>query len=62
MDKDHFANLAIDAVLPLKVRTPPQFIYSYSSPAQGSTDLDYIQVQVIKKVGGQLTDSYFDEG
>jgi hypothetical protein len=29
-------------------------------PLQGSTDLDHIQV--IKKVGGKLTDSYLDEG
>lgn len=28
--------------------------------AQGSTDLDHIQI--IKKPGGQLTDSYLDEG
>ena len=28
--------------------------------AQGSTDLDHIQI--IKKVGGKLTDSYLDEG
>ena len=27
---------------------------------QGSTDLDHIQI--IKKVGGKLTDSYLDEG
>ena len=29
-------------------------------PTQGSTDLDHIQI--IKKVGGKLTDSYLDEG
>ena len=29
-------------------------------PVQGSTDLDHIQI--IKKVGGKLTDSYLDEG
>jgi chaperonin GroEL (HSP60 family) len=27
---------------------------------QGSTDLEHIQI--IKKVGGKLTDSYLDEG
>jgi len=43
-DKEHFANLAVDAVLRLR----------------GSTDLDHIQI--IKKVGGKLTDSYLDEG
>jgi len=32
----------------------------FSSLAQGSTNLDHIQV--IKKVGGKLTDSYLDEG
>jgi T-complex protein 1 subunit beta len=64
-DKEYFANLAVDAVLRLKVRTPPKSIYSvthcpHPSDAQGSTDLDHIQV--IKKVGGKLTDSYLDEG
>jgi len=44
LDKDYFANLAVDAVLRLK----------------GSTDLEHIQI--IKKVGGKLTDSYLDEG
>lgn len=28
--------------------------------SQGSTDLEHIQI--IKKVGGKLTDSYLDEG
>jgi chaperonin GroEL (HSP60 family) len=28
--------------------------------SQGSTDLDHIQI--IKKAGGKLTDSYLDEG
>lgn len=43
-DKEHFAQLAVSAVLRLK----------------GSTNLDHIQV--IKKVGGRLVDSYLDEG
>ena len=43
-DKEHFAKLAVDAVLRLR----------------GSTNLDHIQV--IKKVGGRLIDSYLDEG
>lgn len=43
-DRDHFANLAVDAVLRLK----------------GSTDLSHIQV--IKKAGGKLNDSYLDPG
>lgn len=43
-DKDHFAELAVDAVLRLK----------------GSTNLEHIQI--IKKVGGRLADSYLDEG
>lgn len=43
-DKEHFARLAVDAVLRLR----------------GSTDLDHIQI--IKKTGGRLQDSYLDEG
>ncbi|KAF4316443.1 hypothetical protein BBO99_00008496 [Phytophthora kernoviae] len=43
-EKDHFAKLAVDAVLRLK----------------GSSNLDYIQI--IKKAGGSLRDSYLDEG
>lgn len=43
-EKDHFANLAVDAVLRLK----------------GSQNLDYIQV--LKKQGGTLRDSYLEEG
>lgn len=43
-DKDHFAKLAVDAVLRLN----------------GSTNLDHIQI--IKKAGGRLVDSYLDEG
>ena len=33
---------------------------TFCSIVQGSTDLDHIQI--IKKVGGKLTDSYLDEG
>ncbi|KUF91852.1 D-threonine aldolase [Phytophthora nicotianae] len=43
-EKDHFAKLAVDAVLRLR----------------GSSNLDYIQI--IKKAGGSLRDSYLDEG
>ncbi|KAK2572665.1 T-complex protein 1 subunit beta [Acropora cervicornis] len=42
--RDHFANLAVEAVLRLK----------------GSGNLDAIQI--IKKLGGNLVDSYLDEG
>lgn len=44
MDKDHFATLAVDAVMRLK----------------GSTNLEMIQI--VKKTGGTLYDSYLDEG
>ena len=43
-DKEHFANIAVDAVMRLK----------------GSNNLDYIQI--IKKAGGSIKDSYLDEG
>jgi T-complex protein 1 subunit beta len=43
-DRDHFSELAVDAVLRL----------------EGSTDLSHIQI--IKKAGGKLKDSYLDEG
>ncbi len=43
-DKEHFAELAVDAVLRLK----------------GSTNLDAIQI--IKKPGGTIRDSFLDEG
>merc|ERR1711871_657953 len=43
-EKDHFAKLAVDAVLRLK----------------GSGNLDYIQV--IKKPGGTLADSFLEDG
>ncbi|CAI5501282.1 unnamed protein product [Closterium sp. Naga37s-1] len=43
-DKEHFASLAVDAVLRLK----------------GGTNLEAIQI--IKKAGGALSDSYLDEG
>lgn len=44
VEKDHFATLAVDAVLRLS----------------GSGNLDYIQV--IKKPGGTLSDSYLEDG
>ena len=43
-DRNHFAELACDAVLRMR----------------GSTDLSHIQI--IKKAGGKLNDSYLDEG
>ncbi|KAL6524898.1 T-complex protein 1 subunit beta [Orobanche minor] len=43
-DKEHFAKLAVDAVLRLK----------------GSTNLE--SIQIIKKPGGSLRDSFLDEG
>ncbi len=43
-NKEHFATLAVDAVLRLK----------------GSTDLNCIQI--IKKVGGSMRESYLEEG
>lgn len=43
-DRDHFADLAVDAVLRMR----------------GSTDLSHIQI--IKKPGGRLRDSYLDPG
>ena len=59
-DKEYFANLAVDAVLRLKV--DPVFLEFdlHSIDYQGSIDLEHIQI--IKKVGGKLTDSYLDEG
>ena len=62
-DKSYFSNLAVDAVLRLKVRVPPECALLSDCNSwllQGSTDLDHIQI--IKKVGGKLTDSYLDEG
>jgi hypothetical protein len=54
--------------LRLKVREIVEFSFpstaEFLTPrhllSQGSTDLDHIQI--IKKVGGKLTDSYLDEG
>mmetsp|Transcript_9938 Transcript_9938/g.14643 ORF Transcript_9938/g.14643 Transcript_9938/m.14643 type:complete len:535 (-) Transcript_9938:2906-4510(-) len=43
-EKEHFAKLAVDAVMRLK----------------GSTNLD--QIKIIKKAGGNMKDSYLDEG
>ncbi len=43
-DREHFAELAVDAVLRMK----------------GSTNLSHIQI--LKKAGGKLSDSYLDEG
>ncbi|KAI9475231.1 T-complex protein 1 subunit beta [Coemansia sp. RSA 989] len=43
-DKDHFAQMCVDAVLQL----------------QGSTNLD--RIQIIKKTGGKVSDSYLSDG
>ncbi|KZV84978.1 hypothetical protein EXIGLDRAFT_699912 [Exidia glandulosa HHB12029] len=61
-DKDYFANLAVDAVLRLQLRaTFATLVVPYQGArAKGSTDLEHIQI--IKKAGGKLTDSYLDEG
>lgn len=62
-DKDYFANLAVDAVLRLKVHISNMIeccLNQRDIPSQGSTDLEHIQI--IKKAGGKLTDSYLDEG
>lgn len=61
-DKDYFANLAVDAVLRLKVMISSAYRVAQQSELvhQGSTDLEHIQI--IKKAGGKLTDSYLDEG
>ena len=60
-DKNYFANLAVDAVLRLKVCMHNMLrLRVILMSLQGSTDLDHIQI--IKKVGGKLTDSYLDEG
>ncbi|RWW26858.1 hypothetical protein BHE74_00022004 [Ensete ventricosum] len=50
-DKEHFAKLAVDAVLRLKCILPT---------IQGSTNLE--SIQIIKKAGGSLKDSFLDEG
>lgn len=43
-DKEHFATMAVDAVLKL----------------QGSTNLE--SIQILKKPGGSLEDSFLEEG
>ncbi|KVH87626.1 Chaperone, tailless complex polypeptide 1 [Cynara cardunculus var. scolymus] len=50
-DKEHFATLAVDAVMRLKVSSSLYF---------GSTNLE--SIQIIKKAGGSLKDSFLDEG
>lgn len=64
-DKDYFAELAVSAVLRLKVGSHQTEYISLDTAnskwrEQGSTDLEHIQI--IKKQGGKLTDSYLDEG
>ncbi|KHN21129.1 T-complex protein 1 subunit beta [Glycine soja] len=57
-DKEHFAKLAVDAVMRLKVNC------AYPTECQfsilGSTNLE--SIQIIKKPGGSLMDSFLDEG
>ena len=80
VEKDHFARLAVDAVLRLKVCfslcdsvKPCYHLPTPNSPSsiaptrayvpitlQGSGNLDYIQL--IKKPGGSLSDSFLEEG
>jgi T-complex protein 1 subunit beta len=84
VEKDHFARLAVDAVLRLKVGLslcgsvkPGYHLPTPNSPSsfapthprtrpwhgvasQGSGNLDYIQL--IKKPGGSLSDSFLEEG
>jgi len=77
-DRDHFARLTVDAVLRLKVRTelgralvwgrepgllllaPLKKILVTLLCYQGSTNLE--NIQIIKKPGGRLEDSYLDPG
>jgi T-complex protein 1 subunit beta len=54
--RDHFANLAVDAILRLKLDAKSQL----SSVVRGKSELEAIQV--LKKLGGQLHDSYLDDG
>uniref|UniRef100_A0A646QC38 T-complex protein 1 subunit beta n=1 Tax=Hemiscolopendra marginata TaxID=943146 RepID=A0A646QC38_9MYRI len=56
--KDFFAKLAVDAVLRLKNFFSPTV--KLGSAVSGSGSLDAIQI--IKKLGGSLTDSFLDEG
>lgn len=76
--RDHFANLAVKAVLRLKVNSARillcriwelilfqehnvRIIFVHKTfLVQGSGNLDAIQI--IKKLGGNLVDSYLDEG
>lgn len=57
--KDHFSKLAVDAVLKLKVNWWLHYQLPYCL-LQGSTNLEAIQI--IKKLGGNLNDSYLEEG
>ncbi|CAN1297125.1 T-complex protein 1 subunit beta [Linum perenne] len=67
-DKEHFGKLAVDAVLRLKIS---RFCVSFLTfllklfslfllDLQGSTNLE--SIQIIKKPGGSLMDSFLDEG
>uniref|UniRef100_A0A4D5R9W8 T-complex protein 1 subunit beta n=1 Tax=Scolopendra viridis TaxID=118503 RepID=A0A4D5R9W8_SCOVI len=56
--KDFFSKLAVDAVLRLKNFFSPTV--KLGSAVSGSGSLDAIQI--IKKLGGSLTDSFLDEG
>jgi len=48
-EKDYFANLAVDAVMRLR-------------GAGGDKDLNLDHIQILKKPGGQLRDSYLEDG
>ena len=63
-NNDHFSLLAVDAVLRLKVIISCVYLNNnflkLRINKQGSGNLDAIQI--IKKLGGNLSDSYLDEG
>lgn len=58
--KEKFSNLAVDAVLRLKVCASHCIPHVLKHLAQKSGNLEAIQI--IKKLGGSLLDSYLDEG
>ncbi|PWA79679.1 Chaperone, tailless complex polypeptide 1 [Artemisia annua] len=57
-DKEHFANLAVDAVMRLKGLV--NHFRNGTKSIKGSTNLE--SIQIIKKAGGSLKDSFLDEG
>ena len=62
--KDHFSKLCVDAVLKLHVSRPPKWPSPHDmlffSDVQGRTDLQGIQI--IKRLGNNMVDSYLEEG